>query len=170
MAIRDLVPRFGRGRERLPARRGQYDPFQDFQREMNRLFDDFFGDFSLAPRWLEGESSAAGFTPKVDVSETDKDVKISAELPGMDEKDISVEMDETAITIRGERRDEHEDKGKGWYRKEQSYGTFHRVIPLPASVDGEKAKAKFKKGVLSIDVPKREEEQSKRKSIAIESD
>ena len=169
MSIKDLVPKFGRGRENVPVRRGEHDPFRDFQREMNRLFDDFFMDFPLAPRWGEGERPSAAFNPLVDVTETDKEVKVSAELPGMDEKDITVEMDDATITVRGEKKHETEDKGKNWYRREQSYGSFHRVIPLPASVQGDKAKAKFKKGVLSITVPKQEEEQAKRKAITIES-
>jgi len=170
MSIKDLVPKFGRGRENMPARRGEHDPFRDFQREMNRLFDDFLTDFPIAPRWGEGDFPAAAFSPRVDVSETDKAVKVSAELPGMDEKDITVEMDDAAITVRGEKHEEKEDKGKNWYSREQSYGSFHRVIPLPTSVDGTKAKAKFKKGVLTVSVPKREEEQDKRKAITIESD
>jgi len=146
------------------------DPFREFQRQINRLFDDFFSDFALAPRWWGGERELApvGFTPRVDVCETDKEVRVSAELPGMDEKDITVELDDAAVTIRGERKEESEDKGKNWYRREQSYGSFYRMIPLPASVDGEKATAKFKKGVLAITLPKREEDRSKRKSIKIE--
>jgi len=92
------------------------------------------------------------------------------ELPGMDEKDITVEMDDAALTIRGEKKAEQEEKGKNWYRREQSYGSFHRIVPLPANVDGEKAKAKFKQGVLTITAPKREEEQAKRKAITIETD
>ncbi len=170
MAIKDLVPKFGRSRDSMPVRRGEQDPFRDFQKEMNRLFDDFFQDFPLAPRWADRGLSSAAFDPRVDVSETDKEVKVSAELPGMDEKDITVEMDDAAITVRGEKKVETEDKGKNWYSREQSYGSFHRVIPLPASVQADKAKAKFKKGVLTIKVPKREEEQAKRKAITIESD
>ncbi len=112
----------------------------------------------------------AAFTPRVDVSETDTEVTVAAELPGLDEKDITVEMEDGYLSIRGERKDEKEDKGRNWYRKERSYGTFHRAIALPAEVDGEKAKAKFAKGILTITMPKREEEQSKRKTIAIESD
>jgi HSP20 family protein len=137
---------------------------------MNRLFDDFLTDFPLPSRWGERELPSPVFSPRVDVSETDKDVRVSAELPGMDEKDITVEMDDSAITVRGEKREESEDKGKNWYRREQSYGSFHRVISLPATVQGDKAKAKFKKGKLTITVPKREEEQPKRKTIMIETD
>jgi HSP20 family protein len=170
MAIKDLVPRFGRGRDNAPARREEWDPFRDFQREMNRLFDDFWSDFPIAGRRGERALTSSVFSPRVDVSETDTEVKVSAELPGMDEKDINVEMDDSAITVRGERHEEKEDKGKNWYSREQTYGSFHRVIPLPASVDGAKAKAKFKKGILTVTVPKREEAQDKRKAIAIESD
>ena len=115
MAIKDLVPKIGRGREHMPVRREEHEPFRDFQRQMNRLFDDFFSDVPLAFRWGERGLAAAGFNPRVDVSETDKEVKVSAELPGMDEKDITVEMDDAAITIRGERKEEKEDKGKNWY-------------------------------------------------------
>lgn len=170
MSIKDLVPKFGRGRESMPVRRGEYDPFRDFQREMNRLFDDFLTDFPMTSHWGERDLPSAAFSPRVDVSETDKEVKVSAELPGMDEKDITVEMDDATLTVRGEKQEEKEDKGKNWYSREQSYGSFHRVIPLPTSVDGTKAKAKFKKGVLTVTVPKREEEQAKRKAITIESD
>jgi len=170
MSIKDLVPRFGRGRDNMPVRRGEVDPFRDLQQEMNRLFDDFFRGFPLAPRWGEGETALAAFSPRVDVSETDKDVTISAELPGLNEKNVTVELDDSAVTIRGEKKEETEDKGKNWYRREQSYGSFHRVVPLPAAVDGEKAKATFKKGVLEITVPKRGEEQTARKAITIESD
>jgi len=154
----------------MPARREASDQFRSFQREMNRLFDDFFSDVPLVPRWGTRELAPVEFSPRVDVAETDKEVRISAELPGMDEKDIVVEMDDEAITIRGERKEEKETEGKNWYTREQSYGSFQRVIPLPASVDGAKAKAKFKKGLLAITVPKREEEEAKRKTIAIESE
>jgi len=172
MSIRDLVPKFGGNRERALARREEADPFRGFQREMNRLFDDFFSDFGLVPRWglAERTADAAAFSPSVDVSETDKEVKLSAELPGLDDKDVGVEIDETAVTIRGEKKEEQEEKGKNWFRRELSYGSFHRVIPLPAGVDTGKAKARFKKGVLSVTIPKKPEAQAGRKAIQIECD
>jgi HSP20 family protein len=172
MTIRDLVPKLGRDRDRMLARRGEFDAFTELQREMNRLFDDFFTDFSPVTRWGAWDRGLAGepFSPRVDVSETESEVRISAELPGMDEQDISVEMDDTAVTLHGERKAESEEKGKHWCRKEQSYGSFQRVIPLPAEVDGERAKAKFKKGVLTVTAPKREPSPAKRKAIEIESD
>lgn len=170
MSIKDLVPRMGRGRDTVPVRHGEVDSFHEIQRQMNRLFDDFFGGFSLSRPWEGGDLALAGFSPRVDVAETDKEVKISAELPGMDEKDITVEMDDEAVTIRGERKEEKEDKGKNWYSREQTYGSFNRVIPLPVSVDGGKAAAKFRKGVLTITVPKRQEDQGRRKTVRIETD
>lgn len=168
MSIKDMVPGLNRGRE-LPARRGEMEPFHEFQREMNRLFEDFFTDLPV-PRWGGREMAAMEFSPRVDVSESDKEVVVSAELPGMDEKDIAVEMEEDAVTIRGERKEEKENKGRNWYTREQSYGSFRRVVQLPANVQGERATAKFRKGVLTVTVPKKETELSRRKTINIESD
>ena len=172
MSIKDLVPKLGKKGDRMPMRRKDEDSLLSFQREMNRLFDDIFRGFSLAPTfaWDEDGPANAAFSPKVDISETAKAVKLSAELPGMDEKDVTVELGDDVVTIRGEKREEHEDKGKNWYRREQSYGSFHRVIPLPASVDGEKAKARFKRGKLTVSLPKKQEDKAKRKSITIETD
>jgi HSP20 family protein len=171
MSIRDLVPKIGRSRGDLPVRRREEDGLLTFQREMNRLFDDFFRGFGLAS-WDRDEAGglSAAFSPRVDVSETDKEIKVSAELPGMDEKDVAVELDDAAVTIRGEKKAEHEEKNKNWARREVSFGAFHRVIPLPAAVDGAQAKAKFKKGILTIVLPKREEARARRKAITIDSD
>ena len=136
------------------------------------LVDDFFGEFGLGAPWNGGERSLvpASFTPRVDVSETDREIRVSVELPGMDEKDITVELQDASLTIRGEKKEKQEEKGKNWYWREQSYGSFHRVIPLPANVHGENAKAKFTKGVLAVTLPKRDEDQAKRKAIEIETD
>ena len=157
MSMKNLVPRFGR--KPLPARREEADPFRDFQRQMNDLFADFFGGYPLAERGGGPEWAPAAFTPRVDVAETDTEVKVSAELPGMDEKDISVELQDDVLILRGEKKSEQEEKGKNWFRREQSWGSFHRSIELPAGVDAAKATAKFKKGVLVFTAPKRPEEQ-----------
>ena len=166
MSIKDLVP--GIGRKPLPVRQEDADPFRDFQRQMNRLFDDFFGGFPLAERETGAGWAPAAFTPRVDVSETDTEVKVSAELPGMDEKDIAVELQDDVLTLRGEKKSAQEEKGKNWYRREQSWGSFQRAIELPAGVDAGKAKAQFKKGVLTFTAPKRPEEQVRRKTVPIE--
>ena len=167
MNIKDLVPRFGR--KPLPARREEEDPFRDFQREMNRLFDDFFGEYPVAVRG-EGVEWGGGFVPRVDVAETDKEVRVTAELPGMDEKDVDVELRGGVLSIRGERRDEQEEKGKNWYRREQSYGAFSRAVELPAEVDASKATARFKKGVLTFAAPKLGEEKAAGRRVPIEAE
>lgn len=172
MSIRDLVPKLGKRDARSLIRRKDEDNLLTFQREMNRLFDNFFGGFGLESTmdWAEDSLTKSSFSPRIDVSETNKEVKVSAELPGMEEKDVTVELGDDIITIRGEKKEEHEDKGKNWYRREQSYGSFHRAIPLPANVNGEKAQAKFKKGKLTVTIPKAEEDKTNRKSIKIESE
>ncbi|MDA0989126.1 MAG: Hsp20/alpha crystallin family protein [Verrucomicrobia bacterium] len=169
MAIKDLIPKIGKGRDRALARPALEDPFRDFQVELNRLFGDFFGEFGLTPSRGRG----AGFVgsrlnPRIDVKDTKKDIIISAELPGLEEKDITVDVDETAVSIHGERRDEQESEDGEWYRREQVYGTFSRVIPLHASVDAAKAKARFRSGVLKITLPKRATDPSRRKTVAIQ--
>lgn len=165
MSIKDIVRRVGQRHDNAPVRR-EDDPFRFLQRDMNRLFDDFFADFPLA----RNVAGASAFTPRVNVSETDREVTVSAELPGMDEKDIAVEMSDSAVTISGERKEEKEEKNKNWHWKEQSYGSFSRTIPLPDGIDGAKAKAQFKKGLLTVAIPKREDKQARRKTIAIEAD
>lgn len=169
MAIRDLVPALGKQHRALARRPAKGDPFHRFQDEMNRLFDDFFaGNDLMRWPWVGEDHALSAFTPKVNVSENDREVSVSAELPGMDEKDVAVELDDNAITIRGEKQAENEEKKGGWTRREQVYGSFHRVIPLPAAVDGQNAKAKFRKGVLTVTAPKREPDKTNRKRIAIE--
>ena len=138
----------------MEVRREWEHPFGSFQREMNRLFDNFFGGFNLSS-WAPFERGVGQtFTPRVDVSETDKEITVSAELPGMEEKDIDVSLTRDALTIKGEKKEEKEEKGKDYYRMERSYGSFSRSIPLPVEVDTDKVEATFKKGVLEITLPK----------------
>ena len=165
MSIKDLVPRIGR--KTLPVRQEDVDLFRDFQREMNRLFGEFFGEFPPAGRGREPEWAPAAFLPRVDVSETDAEVKVSAELPGMDEKEITVELQDDVLTLRGEKKTEQEEQGENWFRREQSRGSFRRSVELPAGVDASKAVAKFAKGVLTFVAPKRAEERTKRKIVPI---
>jgi HSP20 family protein len=160
MAIRNLVPF---GKKSLPVRRDEESPFALLRREMDSLFDNFFRGFDTQPF----ESRFGGFAPKVDVVENDKEIRISAELPGMDEKDIDVSLQSDMLTIKGEKKEEREDKGKDYYRMERSYGSFSRTIPLPVEVETDKAEAKFKKGVLSITLPKSARAVAETKKIAV---
>lgn len=170
MAMSNFLTRVSRGSKDAPARRVQWDPYRDFQSEINRLFDDFFTDFSVAPRWGNLESEAAVFSPEVSLSESGGEIRVSVELPGMDESDVKVELDDNVITIYGEKKQEKEEEKYNWHFKEQSYGSFRRSIPMPAAVNRDLAKASFKKGVLTVTVPKREEDQPNRKSVKIETE
>jgi HSP20 family protein len=167
MAIKDLVPRLGRRHEQVQVRQTEADPLRSFQRDVNRLFDDFLQGFPLAMR-PGGMDLADGFMPRVDVSETEKEVRVSAELPGMDEKEITVELADASLTIRGEKKAEKEEKGKNWHAREQSFGSFLRVVPLPCSTQGDRATAKYRKGILTVVLPKRGDAQARHHTIPIE--
>src|SRR5712691_5060964 len=114
------------------------------------MFDNVWG----GSRWPA--ESRGMFAPQLDVTETDKEVKICAELPGIESKDLDVTLTDDELTIRGEKRSERESDEKGRYWSERSYGSFGRTVPLPTDVDGEKATSQFKSGVLHITLPKRE--------------
>jgi HSP20 family protein len=130
--------------------------------EMRRMMEDFWmTPFDAVGRWGEV------FVPKVDVKEEEKDFIVSAELPGMDQKDIDVTVTNDSVRISGEKKHEEEKEERGYYRRETSYGTFERVVDLPTEVDESKAEAEFSKGVLTIKLPKTEEAQAKRKKIKI---
>lgn len=165
MAFRDLVPRTF-GKREVRVKRNGDDPFTMLQREMNDLFDNFFRSFDIGPFG----SRMGEFTPRVDVSETDKEIKVSAELPGMDEKDIEVTLNKDSLTIKGEKKEEKEDKGKDYYRMERSYGSFSRTIPLPLEVETDRAEATFKKGVLTVTLPKTAKAIKETKKIAIKAE
>jgi HSP20 family protein len=133
------------------------------RREMDRLFDDMTKSFSLA-RPAMGMGVMA---PRVDVKETDKAVEVQAELPGVAEKDVEVQLAEGVLTIRGEKRQEREEKEKGYYLMERSYGSFLRQIPLPVEIDEAKVEAKFDKGVLTVVLPRSAKAEAKTKKIEI---
>ncbi|NIX37231.1 MAG: Hsp20 family protein, partial [Nitrospinaceae bacterium] len=142
----------------------------EFQKEMNQLMDNFSRSmFSLTPtKWNLPEISAT--YPKMDISETDKEFKITAELPGMDEKDIDVSVSNDVLTLKGEKKAEKEEKKSNYYRMERSYGTFQRSIPLPAEIEKDQIQATFKKGILTVVIPKSEKAVKERKSIEIKSE
>jgi HSP20 family protein len=138
--------------DKLAVRRDYDSPVLAIQDEMNRMFDRFFTDpFDLA---LSDRDLMTDFNPKVDVSETEKEVRVVAELPGMDEKDIQLSLEHEALVISGEKKSESEEKGKNFHRVERSFGSFSRVIALPSEVEADKVEAEFKKGVLTVTLPK----------------
>lgn len=120
-----------------------------FRQEMDRLFHRFFEGWPF--RSFTGEG---GWRPAVDVSETGEEVIVRTEIPGMDPQDIDVSVQANVLTLRGERKREHGDKGENFHRIEHSYGAFSRSIKLPGEVDTSKVKAMYKDGVLKINLPK----------------
>ncbi|GAB4244475.1 MAG: Hsp20/alpha crystallin family protein [Acidobacteriota bacterium] len=167
MALRDLIP-FGSNRRDVPVRREEEHPFVALQRDINRLFDDFFRGFGLT-RWPWGEEERwPAFSPRVDVVEKDDRYIVTAELPGVDEKDIEVTLQDGVLTIRGEKKEEREEKEKDRYYFERVFGSFHRTIPLPAEIDESKVSAELKKGVLRITLPKSERALKETKKIPVQ--
>lgn len=163
MQIKDLIP-WNRKQVTGDGTRDDRHPMLGVQRDMNRLFDRFWDRFDRPFGWT-GDA-----LPKVDVAETDTSVDVSAELPGLDEKDVEVTLSEGQLVIKGEKKIEREESRQDYYMAERSYGTFHRVIPLPAGTATDGATATFKKGVLSVTVPKTPETRSKVKRIQIKND
>lgn len=149
MPITDLIPW---KHDKAPVQEEKGLAPYDVQQDMRRLFDEFFRGWGLAPLsdWEPWEE----FTPRVDVVESERDFQVSAELPGMDEKDVEVTLAHNTLTIKGHKQAEKEERGKNYTHVERSYGSFHRSIPLPCEVDADKVSAVFKKGVLSITLPK----------------
>jgi HSP20 family protein len=130
---------------------------------MEGLLENFSRDFSWGPPATAGMA----MVPRVDVSETDTELKIEAELPGIDEKDVEVVLSDGRLTIKGEKKQEKEEKKKDYHLVERSYGSFTRSIALPFEADPNQVKASFAKGVLTVTVPKPPQVKAKQKKIAI---
>jgi HSP20 family protein len=161
----------GKGTDR-PA---EWRPFESLRREVDRLFEDFqlgswrspFGRsvFDVQPFW-RGEIGW-GKAPAVDIVDKGNAYEIMAELPGMDESNIDVKFSDGTLTIKGEKRDEKEEKKKEYYLSERRYGSFQRSFGVPDGVDADKIEANFKNGVLTVTLPKTAEAQNSEKKIAI---
>jgi len=167
MSVRDLIP-WGRSTTN-PApvvyRDDERNPFVSLHREVNRLFDDVFRAFdSRLPAF--GPFSASGAVwPNVEISETDTEIRVTAEIPGIEEKDIEVLLDDDVLTLRGEKRSETEDRQRQF--SERFYGRFERRIPLGVEIEEDKADARFRNGVLTVTLPKTERERTQVKRIEI---
>jgi HSP20 family protein len=148
------------------------DMWRSFQHEMDRLFDRFAGNFSFPSlrRMFGAEplQTAFGFaTPAVEISEDAQAYKITAELPGLEPKDIDVSMSDNMLTLKGEKRAEKEEKDKNYYLSERSYGSFQRSFSVPDGVDRDKVAADFTQGVLTVTLPKTAEAQKQAKKIEV---
>jgi HSP20 family protein len=152
-----------------------WTPFENLRREIDRAFDSFrlgTWDFPFGRRALELDlpwPREAGFAlaPAVDVAEKDKEYEITAELPGMDEKDIEIKLANKTLTIKGEKKEKKEEREKDYYLCERRYGSFVRSFQLPEGVDAGKIEATFAKGVLTVKLPKTAEAQKSEKTITI---
>ena len=160
-------------RHNKPARSAdrRSDPLAELHRQMNDLFDDFFDSSPLGmfsgPAHIEPSSRV----PRVDISETDQALSLVAELPGVEEKDIQVSLDNGLLTIEAESEQEHEEDNKHYHLTERHYGKFQRSFRMPANtIDEEAISATFKNGVLSVSLPKLTEASPTRKTITVKSE
>lgn len=158
MQFKDLIP-WGR-REPSSIGAGEATPLMTLQHDLNRVFDEYWNRFTaLAP---------TGF-PKTDVADNENQIEVKVDLPGMDEQDIDISVTEDTLTIKGEKRSESEEKNKDFYLHERSYGAFMRTVPLPVGIQADKAEAEFKKGVLTVTLPKAPGTASRSKKIQVKS-
>lgn len=142
----------------------QYDPFEtmfSLRDDLDRMFRDFFSGYS-APEL------GRRLFPLMDVKETPDAIIISAEVPGLNKKDIGISVKKGELIIKGEKREEKKKEGESFLRIERSYGSFRRIIKLPSGVDESKVKASYKNGVLNIHLPKTEEEKPKEITITVD--
>lgn len=150
-------------------------PFESLRREVDRLFEEFGRDFwrpafgrplfDIEP--FVRRELTWGTAPAVDIVEKDDAYQVTAEVPGMDEKDIEVTVADGALTIKGEKHEEKEEKKKGYHLRERSFGSFERCFRLPAGVDADRIDASFRKGVLTVTLPKKPEAKAARKQVKV---
>jgi len=165
MSVRDLIP-WGRSGNPAPGvyRDLEQSPFLSLHREVNRLFDDVFRGLEL-PSALGRFPSVGASWPNVEIADTDKALRITAEVPGLEEKDIELLLEDGVLTLRGEKKSETEDKERQF--SERFYGQFERRIAVGSDVEQDKVSASFRNGVLTVTLPKAERAQSRAKRIAI---
>jgi HSP20 family protein len=158
-----------------PTKAADWQPFDALRNQVDRLFHDFQTGFLQAPffRPLPDIESFwrrdLGFdvTPAIDIVEKDKAFEVTAELPGLDVKNIDLQLSNGMLTIKGEKHEEKEEKTKDRYVSERRYGSFRRSLQIPGSVDVEKIEASYKSGVLTVTLPKSQEAQKKEKTIPV---
>jgi len=144
----------------LARKTPEFNPFgmmRRFTKDMERLFEDFggisFPGFFNRESFLLGDFKDFEWTPQIEVLKSNGDLMVKADLPGLTKDDVKVELTDQALTISGERKEEKEEKGEGFYRTERNYGRFYRQIPLPEGAKTDKANATFTNGVLEVKIP-----------------
>lgn len=146
-------------------------PVRQFHQEIDRMFDDFFRGFGFPAmrfgRDVPALAQSEWLKPTVDVAATEKDYIISVEVPGVEEKDFNLDLSDGTLSIRGEKRQEKEEKEMNYYRMERSFGSFQRVVSLPEDADQEGITAKYAAGVLTIKLPRKSKTETESRKIAI---
>ena len=174
MGVNDLIPwRHASGSEL--SSRGAQDPVAALQNDVNRAFDDFLRLFSLPfSGWpaslLSASAGLQGSGIQLDFAETDKEVRITAELPGMNESDIDIRVSDNMLVISGEKKADRNVEAHGYILRERSFGRVERSLPLPDGIDVNAAQAVFKSGVITLTIPKTAEAQGGAKRIPVRSD
>jgi HSP20 family protein len=145
-----------------PLRRRNGGFLEPFRQEMENVFERFFGE-----PFEEGTTAIRNWTPRVDIEETDKEILIKADIPGVDSKDVEISFADGSLILKGEKKEEREEKKKSYHSVERFVGKFYREVPLPSGTDPDKIAATAAKGVITITIPKKPEAQPKK--IAVKS-
>lgn len=161
MTLKDIVTGQQKKEAELPNRGF---PLFGIQRDINRIFDEFFRDFNM------DFYEERGFSPRLDLTETDTDIIVRIEIPGVVDEEIDISLSEETLTVKGEKRFEKVDKDENPIHMERSYGKFLRIVQLPVKVQDDRAKAEFKNGVLRITLPKTVETRKLTRKIEVKSD
>ena len=161
------VARWGQGRTDLPARRQDYEwPYSALRDRMNRMLEDFFQGSWMQP-WSAFEGETDAFAPRFSFEEDANEYKLTGELPGMDEKDIDVNLSNDVLTIRGTKQQEQKDDREGYSSVRRSYGSFHRSFTVPEGIDHDHIRADMHKGLLRVTLPKTEEAKKASRRIEV---
>jgi HSP20 family protein len=170
MTLKEISPWRRGGLKRWDEADRPYESFLQqmdaLHKEMDSLFEEFWNGNGHMTH-LHNPEIFGPLSPQVDEIEDDNAIHIKVELPGMDKEDVDISLSGGMLTIKGEKKREEEEKGKDFYRKERSFGSFRRTLPIPVEVDEAKIRASFKKGILSIDLPKTPEARKKVKHITV---
>ena len=159
--LRDLIPSM-----RRPVARVTNDPFVSIRRAMDRLYDDFLSDVGYTGLDVLPEASHT-FSPRIDIEEKDDLIILSAELPGLTEKDVQVEADNENLIIRGEKKSQREEKHANYSCTERAYGSFERILRMPGKIEKDSIKATMKEGVLTVTIPRPPEARKEVRKIPV---
>jgi len=159
----NLIP-WRHKRENRNGNGGREAPLMRLRGEIESLFDRFF-DEPWSSRFLETFAPTLAVGPRIDLAESENDVTVTAELPGVDPKDVEISVSGNMLSIRGQKREDHEEKKRNYHYIERSFGSFQRSIQLPSSVDADKVDAVFKNGILTVTLQKRPDAKPKRITV-----